>query len=91
MRKDILEQRLKELEWTKYRLAKEIAVLRAAEGEEIAPAVRYQSTVNKALSDPTHVKVVTLEDLVKALGGEIIIRWHRTEQIVTGYDDIKID
>jgi hypothetical protein len=36
--------------------------------------------VRKALNDPQHVTYYVIEDLIKAMDGEIIIRWNnRTE------------
>lgn len=79
--KEVLAQRIEKLGYTQYKVTQEVCKLRA-EGDEIPPVTRYNSTVAKALNDPQNVKFYVLEDLIKALGGELIVRWH---------DDVKLD
>ncbi|KAF3890186.1 MULTISPECIES: hypothetical protein [Nostocales] len=74
MDKEFLEKRLKKLNWTPYRLAKEICALRA-EGGKVPPVTQYQSAVNKAVSEPRKSKLETIEELVQALGGTLTISW----------------
>jgi hypothetical protein len=77
--KEVLEQRMAQLGMTQYKLTQAICELRA-EGGEVPPVTRYQSSVRKALMDPQHVTYYVIEDLIKAMDGEIIIRWNnRTE------------
>ena len=75
IKKKDLESRLKKLNWTPYRLAKEICTLRAEESQ-IPPVTRYQSAVNKAVSEPRKSKLETVEELVHALGGTLEIVWN---------------
>jgi hypothetical protein len=73
--KEVLAQRIAQLGYSQYRVTQEICKLRA-NGDEIPPVTRYNSSIIKALTDPQNVKFYVIEDLIKALGGEIIIRWH---------------
>lgn len=72
-----IEQRLKDLDWTLYRLAKEISALRATRsGKTPYPAVRYHSAICKALSIPDQSKLETITEIVEALGGTLEISWN---------------
>ncbi|MEO0686313.1 MAG: RAMP superfamily CRISPR-associated protein, partial [Cyanobacteria bacterium J06649_11] len=75
MDKKILQERLKKLNWTPYRLAKEVCALKA-EGGKIPPVTQYQSAVSRAVSEPKKSKLETIEELIKALGGTLIIKWN---------------
>jgi hypothetical protein len=59
-----------------YRLAQELDKLRG----ENKGAANYASTVKKVLDNPEMSRAKTLEDLIKVLGGELIIRWEKTER-----------
>lgn len=65
-KKDI-EQRLQELDWTLYRLAKEFAELRAnrAGEKEAPPASRYHTSLGKAIDNPGTSKLETIKDIVQ--------------------------
>lgn len=82
MMKEVLEKRLDQLGWSQYKLTKEICAIRAMEGEEDPKVTRYQSSIRKAIADPDHVNYYIIEDIVKALGGEIVIRWKTYEEEV---------
>lgn len=81
--KEILTERMAKLGYSKYRLTKEICKLRAQDGK-VAPVSKYQSSVRQALDDPDMVKHYIVEDLIKAMGGEIIIRWTNHEDVKAG-------
>ena len=81
----VLQKRLDELGWTSYRLATELDKLR---GEKKGGA-NYASTVKKGLNNPDACMAKTLEDLVKAMGGELIIRWQKTEEVVVDPEEVK--
>ncbi len=85
MNPKVLQARLEELGWTQYRLAQELDKLR---GEEKG-AGNYSSTVKKVLSNPSSTRAKTLEDLIKAMGGELFIRWEKTEEIVVNHEEVK--
>ncbi|MFQ4143084.1 hypothetical protein [Chlorogloeopsis sp. ULAP02] len=75
--KELLETRLENLGWTLYKLAKEyIKVL----GEENSPASRYHSAIGKLFEMPEKSKIKTVENVIKALDGKIIIVWDNTKK-----------
>lgn len=67
--------RLKQKGWTLYRLAKEICHLRS-QGESNLPVTRYHSAIGKAIDNPASSRLETLQDIVRALDGEIVIVWN---------------
>lgn len=69
---ETLIDRLHELRWSVYRLAKE----HAANLGNSNPASRYHSTLTKALADINKSSLGTIKSIVHALRGEIIIVWH---------------
>ncbi|WP_257236123.1 hypothetical protein [Nostoc sp. 'Peltigera malacea cyanobiont' DB3992] len=79
--KEDFDQRLKELDWTLYRLAKEFAEYRAV-GGDISPASRYHSSISKAIESPGKSRLETIEDIVQVLNGELTILWE-AEKVVT--------
>jgi hypothetical protein len=85
MNPKVLQARLDELGWTHYRLAQELDKLRG----ENKGAANYASTVKKVIENPEMSRARTLEDLIRALGGELIIRWEKTEQVVVSYEEVK--
>lgn len=80
-KKEAIEARMQALGWTQYRLVQEICQIREARGEENASVTRYQTSIKKAINDPLNVKTYIIDDIIEALGGEQIIRWH---------DDVKL-
>jgi hypothetical protein len=75
------EQRLKDLDWTLYKLAKEFAEYRAR-GGDVSPASRYHSSIGKAIENPGKSRLETIEDIVQVLNGELTILWD-VDKIVT--------
>jgi hypothetical protein len=77
--KEVIEERMNQLGLNQLGLTQEVCKVRAVNGV-VPPTTRYQSSVRKALLDPQHVTYYVIEDLIKALDGEIIVRWnHRTD------------
>ncbi len=85
MNPKVLQNRLKSLGWTEYRLAQEIDKLRGTN----KGAGNYTSTVNKVLHNPEKSRSKTLEELIKAMGGELFIKWQKTEPVVVDYEEVK--
>ncbi len=52
-------------------------------------AGNYTSTVKKVLDNPERSDSKTKEDLVKAMGGELFIKWKKTEPVVVDYEELK--
>lgn len=91
-KKDI-EQRLQELDWTLYRLAKEFAELRAnrAGEKEVPPASRYHTSLGKAIDNPGTSKLETIEDIVQVLNGELTILWEAGKVVTIRLEDETIE
>ncbi|MBW4598511.1 MAG: RNA-directed DNA polymerase [Calothrix sp. FI2-JRJ7] len=79
--KEDLEQRLKELGWTQYKLAKQYSENKTNSGDA-SPATRYHSAIGKALENPAKSKLETIEGIVQALNGELRILWE-PERVIT--------
>lgn len=82
MRAELYAARLKELGWTKYRLAQEVLKIRQERGESIK-FQSIESAVRQALAEPDRASARANDDLITAMGGEIVIRW-------TSYQEIKL-
>ena len=67
----LLQDRLKEQDLTKYAIAKAMA---QADGQG-KPATNYSNKVTKILEDPENRVFGGLKELVELLDGEIVIRW----------------
>lgn len=91
MRKEILENRLTELGWSPYKLAQEVTKLRSEEEGEEKKVSNFVSLVRNALNKPDNSSLKTIETLIKALDGEIIIRWKQKKEVVTGEREERID
>lgn len=81
-RAQVYQERLKQLNWSEYRLAQEVAKLRT---ERNAPATAQQiySSIRKCIADPGNCKQSINDDIVAALEGETLIRW-------TTYQEVKL-
>lgn len=91
MKKEILEDRLQELGWTPYKLAQLVSQLRSVEEGKEKRVTSFVSSVRQALNNPDSSSLKTIETLIKALDGELIIRWKQKEEVVTGEREVKID
>lgn len=85
MNPKVLQDRLDSLGWTQYRLAQEIDKLRGTN----KGAGNYTSTVKKVMDSPENSQSKTLEDLIKAMGGELFIKWQKTKPVVVDYEEVK--
>ncbi|NEP15435.1 MAG: hypothetical protein F6J97_00860 [Leptolyngbya sp. SIO4C1] len=75
--KDILQERLDMLGITKYEVSKRIAENRGAK-----KVTDVSSIVAKTLSEPEGRRYSNVAEVVKAMGGDIVIRWHNTDEKV---------
>lgn len=91
MKKEILEDRLQELGWSPYKLAQLVSQLRSVEEGKEKRVTSFVSSVRQALNNPDSSSLKTIETLIKALDGELIIRWKQKEEVVTGEREVKID
>jgi len=84
----VLEERLQVLGLSVADVAQVVSELRRQEyGEEKAAAAVY-SSVRRGLALPETVTMKNFKLLVKALGGEVVIRWAQTESVVSGHEDV---
>ncbi|MEO0644801.1 MAG: hypothetical protein AAFZ17_01395 [Cyanobacteria bacterium J06650_10] len=74
--KDLLDERLKYLGITKYEVAKRVAKVR---GKKVGDVT---SSVANVLSGPERRRFDNLAEVIRALDGEIVVRWHTTEENV---------
>ncbi|MFN9560019.1 MAG: reverse transcriptase domain-containing protein, partial [Dolichospermum sp.] len=84
--KEDFEQRLKDLDWTLYKLAKEFAEYRAT-GGDVSPASRYHSSIGKAIENPGKSRLETIEDIVQVLNGELTILWDAGKVVTIRLED----
>lgn len=78
--KEIIEQRMAQLGYTQYKLTQEICKLRAQDGV-VPPVSKYQSSIRLAIAQPEQVKTQIVLDIIKALGGEVVIRWNNPQEV----------
>ena len=90
IQKENFEHRLKELDWTLYRLAREFAEYRAA-GQDVSAASRYHSSISKAIENPSKSKLETIEDVVKVLNGKLTILWEPGKLVTIRLEDETIE
>lgn len=86
IRKEYLEQRLEQLGWTLYKLAKQYSENKAKDGDA-SPATRYHSAIGKAMENPAKSKLETVEGIVEALNGELRIVWEPGRVITLQLDN----
>jgi len=89
MKKEILQDRLEQLGWSRYRLTQEYCRVR---GEPTDPSTvkRYEGTIKRALENPNKSSSQVIEALIKALDGEQIVRWNTREEVVVGTQEVKV-
>jgi hypothetical protein len=91
MKKEILEERLKELDWSAYKLAQEFARLREQEEGVEKKVTSFVTSVRQALDKPEKSSLKTIETIIKALDGELVIRWKQKAEVVTGEKEVIVD
>lgn len=73
--KDILTERLIELGITKYELSKRIAEKRGSD-----KVTDVSSLVSNILDTPEKRRFSNVSEVIEALDGEIVIRWHNIHE-----------
>ena len=89
MRSEILQDRLKQLGWSRYRLTQEYCRIRGEPTDSLS-VKRYEGTIKRALQNPNKSSSEVIETLVKALDGEQIVRWNNREEILVGQQEVKV-
>lgn len=75
--KEVLEDRIKDLGITPYEVAKRVALSRGKE-----KVTDVSGTVNNVLDSPERRRYDNLVEVIKALGGDVVVRWHSVEEKV---------
>ncbi len=78
---NVLKQLLLEKKWNTSDLAREYAKYESPELSPDEAIKKYGSMVRKALNNPDSSRYGTVKKLVEVLGGELIIRVKRTEDL----------
>lgn len=91
MDKRVLKDRLEQLDWTTYKLAQEVGKVRnEVYGDTIENPRTLINGLDKALENPDASSLKTIEAVIRAMGGELVIRWTETETVVTGQREVKV-
>ncbi|MCC5668420.1 hypothetical protein LC653_32355 [Nostoc sp. CHAB 5784] len=72
---------LKERNWNFSDLAREYAKQESPELTEEEAIKKYASLIRKAVTDPDHTKHGTVKRLIEILGGELVVRVKRVEEL----------
>jgi hypothetical protein len=78
--KQVLQDRLNSLGISQYELTRRIAAKRNAQGGDTSTS-KIQSSIYQALKEPDSRRYAMIEEIVKAMGGEIVIRWTSIEEV----------
>nr|MDZ8061303.1 hypothetical protein [Nostoc sp. EkiNYC01] len=76
-----LEQLMKEKDWTYYQLAVEYGKLEYPDLSPAELAKKFSTNVRKAVRNPEQARFETVKKLVELLGGELIIRVKRIDEM----------
>ncbi|RUS94001.1 hypothetical protein DSM106972_094720 [Dulcicalothrix desertica PCC 7102] len=72
----ILNSRFKKLGWTTYKLAQKVNRIRVSIfGEESKKTSSLVTSIAKILDNPNNCSFKNVEAAIRAMGGEVIIRW----------------
>lgn len=76
MLSDALKKRLEKLDTTVYEVAKKIAESRNPPKK----VTDLNSTVAKVFDDPEGRRWSSVQEVIEAMGGEIVVRWHNIDE-----------
>ena len=76
-----LEKLLKEKKWNTSDLARAYGKLESPDLSTEELIKKYGSTIRKAIKDPDHTRHGTVKKLVEILGGELVVRVKRVEDM----------
>jgi len=87
----ILRDRFKRLGWTSYKLAQEVGKVRESVfGELPKKPGNLVTAVEKVIEDPNTSSFKNVEAAIRAMGGDLVIRWQNAEQVVTSYEEVNL-
>lgn len=76
-----LKALMEEKKWSLSELTRKYGAAEAPELEANEAIKKYGSLVRKAVSDPDHTKHATVKRLIEVLGGELVVKIKREEEI----------
>lgn len=79
--KNVLEQLMEQKGWSYYQLAVEYGKLEYPELSPAELAKKFSTNVRKAVRNPEQARFETVKKLVELLGGELIIRIKRIDEM----------
>jgi hypothetical protein len=80
--KEILKRRMEVLGLKPWQITKIYSRIRAQRYGDLDDPRRYSNTINKAMENPDKSSIQTIQALVEALDGELVIRWNKREEVL---------
>ena len=77
----VLQKLLDEKNWNTSDLAREYGKYESPDLSPDEAIKKYGSMIRKAVSDPEHTKHGTIKRLIEILGGELVVRVKRVEEL----------
>lgn len=91
MDKSILQNRFQKLGLTAYKLAQKVSKVRAnVFGEEEKKPASLVTSVSKVIENPNSSSFKNVEAAIRAMNGELIVRWKNVEEVVVGHEEIEL-
>lgn len=91
MDKNILQDRFQKLGLTAYKLAQEVSKIRVSVfGEEEKKPTSLVTSVSKVIENPNTSSFKNVEAAIRAMNGELIVRWKNVEEVVVGHEEIEL-
>jgi hypothetical protein len=89
--KEILKKRMEVLGLKPWQITKIYSRIRAQRYGDLDDPRRYSNTINKAIENPDKSSIQTIQALVEALDGELVIRWNKREQVLVTQENIDME
>lgn len=91
MDKKILQDRFEKLGFTAYKLAQEVSKIRVSVfGEAEKKPTSLVTSVSKVIDNPNTSSFKNVEAAIRAMNGELIVRWKNVEEVVVGHEEIEL-
>lgn len=91
MDKKILQDRFDKLGLTTYKLAQEVSKIRATVfGEAEKKPTSLVTSVSNVIENPNTSSFKNVEAAIRAMNGELIVRWKNVEEVVVGHEEIEL-
>ena len=91
MDKKILQDRFEKLGLTAYKLAQEVSKIRVSVfGEAEKKPTSLVTSVSNVIENPNTSSFKNVEAAIRAMNGELIVRWKNVEEVVVGHEEIEL-